>query len=53
MKWEGTKYLWSEGKGENTPLPNNEGKKSANDAGPRHGHDTPVSRLLWAWVIGK
>ena len=26
-------------KGENTPFPNNEGKKSVNDKGPKQGHD--------------
>ena len=31
-----------QGKIENTPLPNNVGKRSANDAGPQQGHDTPL-----------
>ena len=27
-------------KGENTPLPNNVGKKSVNDPGPKQGHNS-------------
>ena len=38
-EWEGTRYPRTGGMGENTPFPNNIGKKSVNDAGPQQGHN--------------
>ena len=40
MKMRGDKIPTDRGTGENTPLPNYVGKKSANDAGQQQGHNT-------------
>ena len=53
MKIRGTKYPRTGGKGENTPLPDNVGKKSVYDAG-QQTHDTLIEIahpiMLYAYI---